>query len=313
MGLHFSRSPAAMAALVIALAGCPGPMMGPGFANLGSRATNSIARSAQRLATSRLLYVADDTDVSVYPADKTNPPPIRTITDGINQPEGLAVDGNGVLYVANSGGNTVSEYRAGETHPFKTISDGLDDPQGLTVDSQGTIYVGNRNLGTHQVYVTVYAHNSMTPTLTITFPPHNLPQIGGLAVDGALNLYVLTVLATATVTKFPPGSSQGIDLGLQGIGPTGDGVAVDAANNLYVAISTGAINVYAPGTMKAERTISKGVTSPAFFVVDAAGALFVPNQVPGGGSVLEFLPNRNRAKFTIGGFAYPKGTAVTHR
>ena len=143
----FSRPDALVAvAMIVTLTGCPGPM-------LGSAASPSVASSAERApgaahppGKSRTLYVADDTDVIVYPADENNPPPLRKITDGVNQPQGLAVDRNGVLYVANSLANTVTEYRPGESHPFKTISKGIDDPSGLAVDSQGTIYVGNRNL-----------------------------------------------------------------------------------------------------------------------------------------------------------------------
>jgi sugar lactone lactonase YvrE len=276
-----------------------------------SAQTLATSRSAELHAQPHLLYLSDDDDVIVYPANQNNPPPIRTITDGINQPQGLAVDRNGILYVANSAGNNVTEYRAGESVPFRTVSKGIHDPEGIAVDSNGTLYVGNRELAQQEVYVTEYARGTRAPSLTITFPKHNLPQIGGLAIDSAFNLYVMTVLDTASVTKFPQGSTQGTNLGLQGIGASGDGLAIDAADNLYVGTSTGAINMYPPGATQPVRKIRNGLVSPAFFVATASGALYVPNQANGnGGTVMEFMPNRNKAKFTIGSFLYPRGTAV---
>jgi hypothetical protein len=80
-------------------------------------------------------------------------------------------------------GNDVTDYRAGQSAPFRTISDGISDPGGIAVDANGTLYVGNRILSQQEVYDTECARGSLTPSLTITFPKHNLPDIGGLAVD----------------------------------------------------------------------------------------------------------------------------------
>ncbi len=295
--------------VVAALGGCVGSMPAPPASNAAIARTVDNGLTPQ--ARPRLLYLANDADVIVYPADQNDPPPIRTITNGVDQPEGLAVDSRGTLYVANSLGNDVTEYRPGQGTPFRTISNGIRDPSAIAVDADGTLYVGNRNLGQQEVFVTEYPRGSLTPSLTITFPKHNLPHLSGLAVDGTFNLYVLTILGTASVTKFPPGSTQGADLGLQGLGTFADGLALDGANNLYISILSGAIDVYASGATQPKRTISNGLTSPAFFTATPAGALYVPNQAEGSnGTVLEFPANRNKAKFTISGFDYPRGTAV---
>lgn len=299
---------------IIALAGCGNSMPS---APLSSSAGPPQAGTAGRggfapLAKPRLLYVANDANVIVYPANQNNPPPIRTITTGLNQPEGIAVDSAGTLYAANTQGNNVTEYRAGQGTPFRTISSGIQDPEAIAVDANGTVYVGNRNLGAQEVYVNVYQKGSLTPNLTITFPKHNIPHLSGIAVDSAFNLYVLTVLDAPAVTKFPPGSTQGTDLALQGLGTFADGLAIDGAGNLYISVGTGAINVYAAGATQPKRTITNGLTAPGLFTVTAAGALYVPNQSQqiNGGTVLEFLANQNSPKFTISGFEYPKGTAV---
>ena len=75
----------------------------------------------------------------------------------------------------------------------------------------------------------------------------------------------------------------------------------------------GGIKVYAPGTTTAFRTITDGLSSPAFFTVAGNGALFIPNQQapPNASYVLEFAPNAARASFVIKGFEYPTGTAIS--
>jgi serine/threonine-protein kinase len=299
---------------IVALAGCGSSMpASPHSSSAGPAPGGSTSNSAfAPLAKHRLLYLANDANVIVYPATENNPPPIRTITAGLNQPAGVAVDSSGTLYVANTQGNNVTEYRAGESTPFRTISSGIDDPEAIAVDANGTVYVGNRNLGAQEVYVNVYPKGSLTPNLTITFPKHNIPHLSGLAVDSAFNLYVLTILNAPAVTRFPSGSTQGTDLGLQGLGAFAEGLAVDRFNNVYTSIASGAINVYAAGATQPKRTISNGLTSPGLFTVTPGGALYVPNQSQqfNGGTVLEFPANQNTPKFTISGFEYPKGTAV---
>ncbi len=67
-------------------------------------------------------------NVVVYaPGSKS---PSRTITNGITSPDGLAVDSNGTLYVANLYQNNVVEYRSGQSDPFQTITKAMDHPGG---------------------------------------------------------------------------------------------------------------------------------------------------------------------------------------
>ena len=272
------------------------------------------------IVSTRLLYVADSVNdssstIRVYPADQTNPKPLLTISEGIHLPQGLAVDSLGTLYVANTSANNVTEYLQGATGPFKTISTGLQDPAGVVVDANGTIYVGNRNLSAHEAFIQEYAHGSRSPTATIVFPKEDLPQIGGIAVDKALNLYVEFSFnnGPSTVTKFAPGSTHGNNLALNGLGQHAGAIGVDASGNLYVAVSSGAIAVFAPHAANATRLIASGLVAPSFFTVDPSGALFVPNQNFSGfaSDVLEFAPNARSAEFRIGGFNYPTGTAIS--
>ena len=79
------------------------------------------------------LYVAnvppdpsDPGSVSVFNADTGKL--VRTITDGIYEPDSFAFDGSGNLYVANSFSSAVTVYAPGASSPFETITDGVSNP-----------------------------------------------------------------------------------------------------------------------------------------------------------------------------------------
>ena len=65
-----------------------------------------------------------------------------TYSAGLNDPDALAFDSSGNLYVANLLGNTVSEFAAGSTTVFATLT-GLNEPNALAFDSGGNLYVTN--------------------------------------------------------------------------------------------------------------------------------------------------------------------------
>ncbi len=75
---------------------------------------------------------------------------------GLNGPMGVAVDGSGGLYVADSGNNRVLYYPTGSTtasvvygqpnmtsHGRGTGASGLDDPSDVAVDGRGGLYVAD--------------------------------------------------------------------------------------------------------------------------------------------------------------------------
>ena len=53
---------------------------------------------------------------------------LRTITQGVNKPYGLAIGSAGYLFVANFANNTVTEYPPGKTSLLRTISQGVSGP-----------------------------------------------------------------------------------------------------------------------------------------------------------------------------------------
>ena len=90
------------------------------------------------------IYVVDNcggNDVEEYPKGSTTL--MTTITDGISNPLGAAIDKSGTLYVSNFPA-AITEYAYGTTTPSKTITGGgMMDPFGLALDKSGNLYIAD--------------------------------------------------------------------------------------------------------------------------------------------------------------------------
>ncbi len=293
----------AVAALFVLLAGCAGAS-GSSLAPRGNVVGSSTANAAPRQsdAAKEVVYVSNIlSNVTVFPASigDNKPPPIETITDGTTRPEGLWVDRKGTLYVANTvnGQNHVSvaEYKRGKLTPDRVIETGLVAPTAVAVGRDGTVYVNDVHETTTGVVV-VYRRGQSTPERMITLPdPAYALVAGGMAFDGKGNLLVATldpVNNAVHVFSIAPGSSQAVDLGLQGAG--GPAIAIDGAGNLYTAGTpndNGNVAVYAPGATTPYRTFALG---PVISLITAAadGTLYagVIDQRTGVTGVAEVAP-----------------------
>jgi hypothetical protein len=287
----------------------PGPRSG---------ATRAIAfdRSAN-------VYFANDTnDVTVFRPGQTWPS--RYIGWGIDQPDALAFDATGNLYVLNCPGCTglvppaasISVYKPGKTLPARTIVKGLSSyPWAMAMSRGGTLYVANcpscdlsNGLGKHSAgNVVAYKLGASAPSLKIT---KGIAGPSALTFDSAGNLYVANIGASATqsfISVFPPGKttpsltiSAGLDHPLA--------LAVDSSNDVFVAnevgIGSSSVTEYAPGTTAPELTISTpGV--PVMLATDASGNLYVANQMNDSsnpyayGTVLVYAPGSSTPTVAI--------------
>jgi DNA-binding beta-propeller fold protein YncE len=90
------------------------------------------------------VYVVDNcggNDVEEYPAGSTTRS--LTITNGISNPLGIAIDKHGTLYVSNYPA-AITIYPKGATTPSETITGGgLTDPFGLALDDSGYLYIAD--------------------------------------------------------------------------------------------------------------------------------------------------------------------------
>ncbi len=143
---------------------------------------------------------------------------------GLYQPQGLAVDANGTVYVADFN-NRVVKLDPGSSTPAVLPFTGLNFPQGVAVDAAGNVYVADR--GNNRVVKLETRSNTQTD---LPFTGLNHPD--GVAVDAAGTVYV-TDSDNDRVLKLHSGSSTPTVLPFTGL-TVPSGIAVDTAGAVYV-------------------------------------------------------------------------------
>jgi hypothetical protein len=221
-------------------------------------------------------------------------------------PTGIAVDGYGDIFVADSGNYVVREVSKA-TGYISTIAgtptqqgvfvgdswrvgDELlaGNPQAVTVDSAGNVYIADGTFyGVLEVVATTQTINELPTVLGIP---------SGLAVDASDTLY-FTLPAACGVFKFPAGASLPIPLAGSGsCTPGGDGgsallaglnnpkdVVVDGTGSLYILENDGVRFVDSTGTQPT--TVAFG--SQQIFATSSPGSVLLFNgdvAVPAGGT-----------------------------
>lgn len=183
---------------------------------------------------------------------------VSTTGTTLSGPNGIAVDGSGNLYVADTNNNRILEVSpAGTVTSLGTgASPAFSAPTGVAVDGHGNVYVAdtNNNL-VREIVASSGVVSSSSAVITLNqsgAAAFNKPE--GVAVDASGNVYVAdtfnndireivasggTVSSSSTIVTLAGGTTTGCldgdGSGAEFDGPTG--VAVDASGNLYVADS----------------------------------------------------------------------------
>jgi serine/threonine protein kinase len=223
----------------------------------------------------------------------------------LNDPQGVAANSAGDVYVVESYNNRVLKLAAGSSVPTVVPLTGLKQPYGVAVDNAGGLYVtdpGNER-------VLKLAAGSTTQEV--------LPLAGGfrgIAVDSASNIYVT---GPKQVVELSAGSSSETVLPFTGLDqPTG--VAVDLAGDVYVTgeYSNKRVLKLAAGSSAQTVLPLTGVDNPKDVAVDVAGDIYVTDfganrvvKLAAGSDTPTVVPYNRRIGFE-NGINEPTGVAV---
>ncbi len=297
---YYSLGWTAESGSAVSLAAGPGPS-GTGWQLYAVNSAGAIWTTVTSAAAGPKIFVAGEANtVSTFASNGA--PSVPTITAGLNQPSGIAVDAAGKIYVTNYAGNSLTTYAANGVQISPTIV-GLDQPYGVAVDASGKIYVANSGNGT----VTTYTANGTQTTPTIA----GLTLPTGVAVDATGKIYVPTYPTNTVHTYNADGSAAAptISVGLN------EPVAVavnPAGTTIFIADFVGSLTPYTSGGSPTSPTIT-GLNGPDGVALDAAGNIYISNFNGGSvsaGTVQVFPPAATSVPLTIGGLSSPSGVAV---
>jgi streptogramin lyase len=299
------------------------------------------------LTIAGLTFIVTQAGSTYVPVSPVSP----LVSSGLNNPQGLAVDGAGNVYIADAGNNAIKEWSLTTQNLTTLPSSGLSSPSAVSVDTQGNVYIadtGNNaikklTIGTGQVstvasnvsgpsgigvdasgnvYFSDTGNNAIrewnASISQVTTLATGLARPAGLAADGAGNVYFADS-GNGAVKEIAATSHQLTTLASQLGAPAG--VALDGYGNVYFAdTGNNAVKQWNAGTQQVT-TLSPGINAPVGVAVDPLGNVYVTSQ--NSNSVTKFtraflvLGANSRAEGSLAGtdsvsaLVLPAGTPLT--
>jgi DNA-binding beta-propeller fold protein YncE len=203
----------------------------------------------------------------------------------LNNPNGLAFDSAGSLFVDNYAGNNIIKYTPnGVGSVF--ASAGLSSPYGMAFDGSGNLYVANAGTLSGGGYIEEYTSGGVG-SLFVT----GVQYPTGVAINGGY-LYVAQ-FNNNSIVKY--GLNPGSESTFTATGLSSpQGIAFDTSGNLYVANSgngqagSGYIEKY--NSSGVGSVFASGLNFPYGLAFDSAGDLFTSSRGTSGNEIYEFSP-----------------------
>jgi uncharacterized repeat protein (TIGR01451 family) len=239
-------------------------------------------------------------------------PLIALVASGLGGPHGVAVDGFGNVYIADTFGYAIKEWSASTQQVSTLVSLGLYGPTSIAVDGSGNVYFPDANnqaieewsASTQQVsslltnvpdaatgiavdvFGNVYFAGSSTNNdveewsastqQVSTLVPYNLYSPAGVAVDVSGNVYV-TGGGNYGIKEWSPSTQQVTPL----LNSTAsDGIAVDGSGNLYFTdLYNRAVEEWSASTQQLSTLVFAGLGEPWGVAVDGSGNVYVVDEL----------------------------------
>jgi hypothetical protein len=215
----------------------------------GSRENASVGRGwmSRTAKNGGVLYGSsyDGGFINIYPVRGNDQQPIGQLTSGLLSPQGMTVDKNHNLWVANTNAFNIVAFRRGSTTPFRVLKDPGYYPLSVAVDGNGTVYAANAaGLNGPPGNVTVWAKGKTKPTAVLTYPTFLI--VNGVAVDASNNLFVSYIPTSGppAIVEFGPGSQTGHPVNIPDVNE-GE-MAFDSSGNLVMETLQNTLGIWAP-------------------------------------------------------------------
>jgi len=255
----------------------------PQAPGLRTGAVNLIDNSGTLLTSTPIYGNGLAPEITFAPAPSVsgvNGSPVSTGTAIVSDPQGIATDEQGNLYLANTGESNVLKVAA--SGAVTTVGSGFVNPTDVAVDGAGDVFVSDTGLNSpNGEVVEIPAGCSSASCQVAVYAPVVHPSPTAVAVDGLGDLFIAD--DPAGVIELPANGGSLTTI----YAPTGtdpDGLAVDAAGDLFVADAglKEIVKIPAGCTSAAcQTTVGSGWSAPRSVAVDAAGDVFVADPSPG--------------------------------
>jgi hypothetical protein len=277
----------------------------PKFSGVRYGAATLSNGSGAVIATAYVYGTGSGPQVTFSPGTQT------TLGGGFSQPQGVAVDGNGNVFVADT--TVVKEIPAGcvSTGCVVTLAGSFSftNLPGIAVEGSGNVFVAD--YGANKVYEILAAGGYTTVNTLGAGFSFNTPT--GVAVDGNGNVFVADDGNNAVEEILAAGGYITVNT-LGGGFSAPQGVAVDGLGNIYVAdTGNNAVKEIAPGCGSAGCVVALGggFNLPAGVMVDGNGKIYIADT--GNNAVKQMSPGCGSAGcvVTLGnGFRSPQNVSV---
>jgi streptogramin lyase len=236
-----------------------------------------------------------------------------SIAGGLKKPSGIAVDGRGDVFAAESSTGNVYEFFVNGTYSKMTVASGLNDPVGLALDGAGNVYVATTSGVYKETTRAPILHGAFTQSQIIT----NLPDLNGIAVDAQGNLYltssVLGDVHKETLQANGSYAESGIGYGIT----RPQGVAVDARGDIFI-LNAASNHLYvetpqANGSYL-QTSYALSIAEPESITADGHGNLYIAD--PSHGEIDKLTPQTNGSymeSVTGSGLTEPTGVGVNEQ
>ncbi|AEU38324.1 NHL repeat-containing protein [Granulicella mallensis] len=229
---------------------------------------------------------------------------------GLNNPQGIAIDGAGNAWVAESSGNSVIEFSsAGKVLSGAAgyTGGGLNGPLAISIDSSNNVWVANSSAAS----VTKFSSSGAVLSGTSGYTGGGVRFPQGIAIDGSGNAWVIGYFSDG-LDEFS--STGAVLFGSGGLNVPG-GIAIDASGNAW--IPNGGRNAVtefsnAGAILSGTGYTGGGLSQPLDVAIDGAGNVWLANNSSDSVTVLS---NTGAALsgtggYTSGGLIFPLWIAV---